>query len=663
MRVHLSHVFLIVNIAILFLGTYYWIVRSTFRIMILYSLFSFILFWLTNRHQHEVSPTTRLVSRSIASWCGVSAAILSVFLIVATLESLYTRPPETSAFVAAILVLLIVVLMSDKVGATFVRRPVFLLIILTFVVLYMGYSVYLVQPDLMHGPAYASVDAYRDYANAMRIVSLSHFEPEKMIFTPYYRTFPVVPLEIVTVATVTGLPVNIGHLIVGAVFVILGVSCAVLLSRVVMGKRRDAQLLAAAFLPALVVLVNPQLTDPSLFYLEPLGFGVFLLLLVMYLAFRSINSDRRWSISAYVSIVLITLVMVPMHASSTAMMIILFTAIVLSMKRRSIFVGLAVISIVVFLLYLISYTGSPTGLFAVIFDYLNREYLTIIKTQQAGASVLNVLAARTSGSQWDEVSSFLGAVPQAFFLAIASIMIVRLTEDRNDIKRGSTMPRVDARSICEDLGSFCLFCGLLFIVTFGGAYVLTALGSGVLARYFVYALTPIMLLATTVILVLKLKNMNTARRLLLLGLLVFYVISVATSPYFLMERSPNGVRMVPIQSERAAASFLSDKYEIDQAGTEIVSDYPFVAHVAGVLLSEHYDEHVFFPDLIHGPMLTGGHRTFILLRQYFIRNQNLQRLGSGGYEIPLTDSQKWIMDPSFNRIFDDSSTCIYSGTL
>jgi hypothetical protein len=576
-----------------------------------------------------------------------------------TSRSLYARPPETSAVVAAILMLLIVASMSDKV--TFVRRPVFLLIILAFVVLYISYSVYLVQPDLMHSVAYATGDAYRDYANAMRIMNLSHFEPEEMILEPYYSTFPVVPVEIVTVALVTGLSVNSAHLILGALFGLLGVSCAVLLSWVIMSRRRDAQLLPAALLPALVVLVNPQLFDPSTIDLTPLGFAVILLLLAMYLAFRSLNSDPRWRISAYVSILLIALVMIPMHPAAIGMMMILFSALAFSRKSRSRFGGLVVVSIVLLVLYFISYTGSSIGLFSDVFRYLNSEYLAIMKVQQPGASVL------LPKGEGDEVSSFLGSVPQAFFLAVASIMILRLAEDRNNTRRRIATPSVEATSICEDLGSFCLFCGLLFIVAFGGAYLLTALGSGVLGRYFGSPLTPIMLLATTVILVLKVKNINTARRLLLLGLLAFYVISVTTSPVFLMESSPEGARMIPIQSESAAASFLSDKFEINQTGspTQIVSDFPFILDVEGVFLSQHYyEERVFFPDLIHQPMVTGagGHRTFILVRQYFIRSQILESLSHGPYEIPLTDSQEWV-SPPINRVFDDSSTCIYSGTL
>jgi hypothetical protein len=633
--------------------------------MILYSLFNFILLWLTSGQQQEVLPTSRSVFRSVASWCGVPAAILSIFLVFVTLGSLYERPPETSAVVAAILGLLVVAIMSDKVGASFFRRPVFLLMILTFVVLYMSYSVYLVQPNLMHVPVFSGLDPYGDWANAVRILSLSRFEPGKMLFEQYYRTFPVVPLEIATVAMVTGLPANIGYLIVGVAFQLLGVSCAVLLSWVIMGKRRHAQLPAAALLPALVVLANPQLIDPTFFELTPLGFGVFLLLLVMYLAFRSIDSDPRWSSSAYISIVLIALVIVPMHAAPIAMMIILFTAMALSMKRRSVFRGFVLIAMVCFLLYVVSYSGSPATLFADMFVYVNSEYLAITRAQQIGVSnILNVIAASKSGFQWDEVSSFLASVPPAFLLAIASTLILRLVEGRDRIKERFTMPSVQAKSICDNLSSFCLFCGLFFIVAFGGAYALDLLG-GIFVRYVIYSLTPIILLATTIILVVKLRNINTGRRILLLGLLAFYVISVATSSYFLLETSPVGARVISTQSESAAVSFLSAKLQIATAsphvGIQIVADYPFAADVQGVLFSNHfYEGHVVIPDLISAPIEPYGYQTFIFARQYFIQDPHLQRWTSSPYELPLADSQNWM---SFNRIFDDSSTCIYSGAF
>ena len=668
MGTKVSQVFLITNIAILFLGIYFWIVYSAFRILMLYSFFCITLMWLTDHQQREAASISRMEFQSVAKWCRVSAVVLSALLFFVTLTGLYTRPPETSVVMAVILVLAVIALLSDRTDETFVGHPIFLLGILTFVVLYMSFSVYLVQPALMHGPAYATVDAYRDYANALRILTASRFESDKMILEAYYRLFPVLPLEIAAVSTVTGLPVNVAHLIIGAIYLVLGVTCAMLLSWIVaVGRHRDARLSVLAILPALVVLVNPQLIDPSSFVLTPLGFSVLLLLLVLYLALRSVNSDLRWSISASVSILLIALTMVPLHASSLVMMMVLFSAMALCLKastQRRVLRGLTLTSLVCFLLYLNSYAGSPTGLFADISQYVTSEFLTIIKGGQAGASVLNVLAANTGLSHWNEVSSFLAAVPSAFFLAIASIMIVRLVEDRNSTREGFTTSSAESGSLYAKLGSFCLFCGLLFIVAYGGAYVLDTLASGVLPRYFVFPLAPIILLATTVILVLKLRDVNTARRLLLLGLLTFYIISVANSPSFLMESSPNGVRWVPTLSERAAASFLSDKLEIQAGGliTLILSDYPFRLHVQGILLSEHYYENnVSFPNLREG-LPSRGHLIFVLVRQYFMQNQNLQTLNksiSGSYEKALRDSY-W-MRPGINRIFDDSSTCIYSG--
>jgi hypothetical protein len=648
---------MIANTVVLFLGVYYWIVHSVYRIMILYSLFSMILLWLTNHHQQGILPSDRIAFESVARWCGISAAVLSAFLIFTTLESLYKRPAEMSVLMAAILVLLIVVLMADtRVNATFFEHPAFLLAMLTFVVLYASFSAYLIQPDLMRGPAYATVDAYRDYANAMRILSLSRIEPDKMILATYYRAFPVVPLEISVMALITSLPSNIGHLIIGAVFGLLGVSSLVLLSRTIIGKRRHALFPVVTLLPALVVLLQPGLIDPVLVVLTPLNFSAAFLSLVFYLALRSVNSDSGGARSSFVSILLVMLVMVPMHVSSTAMAIVLFSAMALFFVRmRSIFRGLAVISLACFALYLMSLTGAPLG---DILNYLNQEYLAITEILKSGPSFLDELAARSIGGTADEVSKFLISVPQAFVLAIASVMIVRLTEDKKgDLKRGFTRWSVETRTVWRSLSSFCLFCGLFFVLAFAGSYVAMAWG-GLVTRYVVVVLTPLALLMTTVILVSILKNMNTARRLLLLGLLAFYVISVTMSPVFLQESSPIYARLIPIQSERAAASFLAAKFEPDNSSvTQIVADFPFFLHVQGVLLSEHfYEDHVYIPDVISEPIVTGM-RTIILSRQYFIQNPYLK--GESPYEMPLADPQKW---NSFNKIFDDSSTSIYMGT-
>jgi hypothetical protein len=342
-----------------------------------------------------------------------------------------------------------------------------------------------------------------------------------------------------------------------------------------------------------------------------------------------------------------------MHVSSAAMAIVLFSLMALFFVRmRSIFRRFAVISLVCLAFYLMSLSAAPMGN---IFNYLNAEYLAITGILKSGPSFLDELAKRSIGGTVDEVSKFLISVPQAFILAIASVMIVRLTGDKKrDMKRGLTRWSLETRTV--SLRSFCLFCGLFFVLAFAGSYVAENLG-GLVTRYVVVVLTPLALLMTTVILVSILKNMNTARRLLLLGLLVFYVISVTMSPVFLQENSPIYARLIPIQGERAAASFLTAKFEPENTSvTQIAADFPFYLHVRGVLLSEHfYEDHVYIPDVISEPIATGT-KTIILSRQYFIQNPYLKGLSS--YEMPLTDSQKW---NSFNKIFDDSSTSVYMG--
>jgi len=71
----------------------------------------------------------------------------------------------------------------------------FTLFLFTFLVLlYINISIYFVQPSLFHEPLYATVDAYRDYINAVRLQLLGYIESQYMVLERYYRAIPIVSL-------------------------------------------------------------------------------------------------------------------------------------------------------------------------------------------------------------------------------------------------------------------------------------------------------------------------------------------------------------------------------------------------------------------------------------------------------------------------------------
>jgi len=553
---------------------------------------------------------------------------------------------------AAILVLLAIILTAEpKANPSVFERPLFLMLMLSLVIVYMYFSAYLVQPDLMHGPAYAPVDAYRDYANALRIETLSGIDPNKMILETYYRAFPVVPVEIALMALITGLPSNIAHLIIGMAFLLLALSSMILISRFIFGERSlGAKFSAATFLPPLLILLQPIALDPTLVGgLTPLSFGaVSFLSLILYLLLKNVTNDTGQTGSLFVSMLLVMLVLVPLHLSAAVMAILLFCAVGLFLWReKSVVRSLGIISFVSIALYIGFYSGDLGSLFG----NLNLEFLALTRIVNAGTSVISQLGASSTKVTEDEVNKILGSVPEAFVLAIASVMIVRVRQFASrQVETGSFSRR--------RLRSFALFCGVVFVFGFAGSFVANVGFGGLVVRYIVVALTPLLLLVTSVTMALILKNANLARRLLLLGLLGFYIVSVTTSPAFLPESSSISMRLIPTQSERASASFFAAKFEPDNTRlTLIIADFPFILHVQGVLLSEHfYENYVQFEN----PQLpitqtSPGTNTIFFSRNYFIQNSYIFKTFSLNAAI-LANTTKW---NGFNKIFDDSSTSIY----
>jgi hypothetical protein len=658
LRRHIQVVFLIGSAVGLVLGIYYWMTQSLYRIIILYSIFNIVLYWLTGSRRQIRSQIQHAALGSTRKLCAILAVAISAVLMLGTLERLYSRPDWAAMAMLVVFISLVVVSLTDDTTGKYsaLTHPWFLLATLAFIMLYMKWSVYVVQPNLMGGPAYATVDAYRDYANAVRILKLSWIHPEEMIGQLYYSAFPVVPLQIATLALDTGLPCNIVHLILAACYEVLGVASALLVAWAVVGKDRNPRSSALVILPVLIVLLQPILVEPA-FVLTPLSFTVPLLLLILFLGLRSINRGRGSTRSFYLSILPLVLVTAPMHAASAVLVVILFYAMAFFLNRSvtPISFGVASFALTSFALYLVSIAGEAAPLTSAV--SVARDVLSSIGEimQVAGPNFLSEFGTRymAGAVATNELDSFLQAVPSALVLAIATVMILRLSTSR------SVGPE-QGKFVRQDLRSLFLFCGLVFGAGFVGGYVIHPwVASGVETRYFVFPLTPLALLGSTLVFFWIMRNMNTAKRVIVLGLVILFAISAVTSPVFLSESNPESARLIPTQSERAAAAFVSTGYEIDKTGnTQIITDWPFSGHVWGIMYSEHfYDTPPLMYSLISSPIAT-GHRTIMLSRQYFVHNAFLT--AASPYEKPLTEPEIW---SHFDRIFDDSSTSCLLGDL
>lgn len=663
MRFQLSSCLLIVNAVLFIVGLYFWIVHSTYRIMILYAAFSTLLLCLTGSVKEGISPNRRIGLLS-PFWLGSTFVVLSALLMLGTVQSLYSQPPYAPAVLAVVIVVFAVILLTNTSSSSKFQQPYALLAMFTFIVLYTYFSLYIVQPNLMSGPAYANVDAYRDYVNAVKVIRSSGFTSVNLIEEQYYFGLPVVPVQIAIVSLLTGLPVYDAHLALLVVFEVLNASCSVLFIWAIVGKH--ARLSGVMLLPALIVLLQPYLFDPFRSS-TPLGLTIPLLSMVLYLSIRSTGRDPGRVKSSYIAILLLILLIVPMHAAAIIVLLVILAIVALFNRGQastSIITGLSIVGLVLFMLYLTSQTG---GAGQSVLRSASLFYYSIQGMFRAGPSFLSEVGATGIGAEgkWDELSSFLGSVPSAFILATISVVIVRLIERPKDSMNSGVEGHGQMRPIRDQWG-LCLCLALLsgigyassYLVHYGGVSGLGTSGA-VDIRYLLYPFTPLALFTSALAFIRIMRNMNTAKRLLLLGLLAVYAVSVVTSPVFLNASSPLTGRLIPIQSERSAASFLSTHFASVRK-TQIVADWPFSLHVQGVLYSTHSDlpnTQVYLPNLIFGQNMSSISqqvRTIVLIRQYFLQNAWLK--SQSPYAIPLMDSQKWA---PYDKIFDDSSTSIY----
>jgi len=633
----------IANIFLLVMGIYLWITVSGYRLIILYSLFNIVLLRVTRPVGKAPKYLTSTAYSGMFRWVSLLLAILFALLMVAVHQSLYTRPSfvvPLTAFGLTLFIVLVLAPGSDTGNRTFFSKESFFLLAIILAILFVEFSIYLAQTDLT-GPVYGCVDAYRDYVNAERIFKLARVEPKTLVLERYYKMFPVLPLEIVTIGLMSNLPLNVVHLIVAMIWESTTALSLIMLSKLILRKRFRP----TWFLSLLIVLLQPLLVDPA-FLLIPIRVSILVLTLVFYLVYtrRIAHSLRLSGVRAHsIAIVLLTFIVVPLHPASAIFLIAVLAIMALHSegqeKYRFPFLRLATLFSVYFLVYALFSAETP---FLSILGAAREIYAVLKELFALGPSVVSEMSARAIGGLVsDEMNSFLQAVAPALVLSMFTVFLVGSRRTGSDVK--------------DELPFHRLF-GLLLMAGYGSGLVLSIWGIDL--RYFVFPLVPLALIATTMVLSQLLQGATSMGKLVAFGLLALYSVSIVVSPSFLHESNPAYSRLVPTGSEGVAASFVSTSY--DTSVPQIVADFPFYAHVRGLLWSQHIDleeRTVRIPILIYEPMNT-SERSLILIRKYFFENTYLR--GVTPNVVPLLDVGKF---GKINRICDVGSTQVFLGRL
>jgi hypothetical protein len=645
-----SSFFYIVNICGFAFGAYLVLAYSLYRILLLYCLFNILLLWIIDRRFAAEWSSFRRPENSKYVTTGLAFVLIVLLfvLIIGNYGSIYARPSFISPLIALSLVLgaiLPLATIGDR-GRSFFTSSYFLLPVMISITLIVNFSIYLVQPNPFARPLFATVDAYRDFANAARIVKLSGFRPEDMVLQTYYAEFPVVPILISILSIMGALPIEEGQIILAVTFEILGVVGVWLMSTAVVRKFQPAFASSAGVLAVILVWLQPYFIEPG-FYLTPLRFSVSLLVLIMYLLYRPTTSSRLLSSSFLISILILVMVIVPMHPTSAFVVLVFcILAALLVPRDRRLHIDAVVIGFVAFSLYLFS--GAALA-FTSLLHFMGTTYSVAAEILSHGPSIISEAAASGTIVRLSELGSFMEILPLALMLSVCTVCVLQSYRVRGD------------NSPFHRLNSLHLAFGILVFAGLIGGYLSSFFGLNM--RYFAFPLTPLLVVACAVVLSWALKSLNTSRirGLILFGLIIVYAFSMAGSPYVLYETSPTQARLIPTVSESAAAQFVSANMQSWKSPnvSQILSDWPFYDYVQGLIYSRSIgiEKKIDVVELMWNSP-TRNAETFVILRQYYLQNLYLEEITphTGG----LKDVDAW-NSPNYNKIYDSSTTCVYLG--
>ena len=644
---------------LLFLGMFLWVSYHLYRIILLYAAFSLAIFWATNnygtRHNFQV------LESSGTKWLIVPVFTLLALCIAVTSCSLYLRPSELPPLLALAIAILVIVLATARDSDnSFFLNSYLLLFVVVAMVLFINFSIYLAQPNLANGPTYASPDAYRDYANAYRIIQAAQFQPNMMIQESFYRTFPVVPLSIAITSIITGLPVELALFLLSLGYQILGVVSLVLLSRAIIGTSRQSRYPPVALIPVLVVMVQPLLIEP-VFLLTPLSDSVALVSLICYLSYGKLVSGRQIDLRTFLLIVLLMYAAISLHPASAILSVVFIVSLALLGARKesdlgSSLITLTLVSFIALVLYVVTLVGSQSSSVFSNISALINGLKTIVSTGPSIGTAIQMASQAGAGPEISanstELQSFLQALGPTLALSLCTVFLFRAVFDKGGFLRKQGLRLLNT------------WFAILLLLVFAGGYLLQFLGLFDV-RYLELPLTPVLLIAISILLLRALQDPRLVKRMVLVGLLLFYIVCSVGSPLFLHETYAGYARLTPTNSEKDAAAFLavrfSNQTKLTFGYVQIVADWPYYNVVSGMLYSrQHVENYAKVRYLLNGDRIKNGYESIVFSRSYFFESAYLQDLTPLTH--PLEDNSTFA-NPGVNRIFDDSSTAIYIGLL
>jgi hypothetical protein len=558
---------------------------------------------------------------------------LLVLVYAITISSTYYRPWIVAPLFTLLLVSLVTSLVFNGINT---RLPLFLL---TFLVLsYINVSIYFVQPSLFYEPLYATVDAYRDYINAVRLQLLGHIESQYIVLERYYRPFPVVPLWLAILNLVSNVPIQFVHIILTTLNVILTTAVLVLFLHTVirsLGKEIPEEHTILFVLPLLLL---PIMVDP-MFLMTPIRFAMFVALLAVLLLIKVVANSST-SINVVVATLSLLLIVVPLHITFAAGLFLFFLLIGVvfgSRARKLAMVCVAVLAVVtsIYLVYaaepLFSLHGAIKAVFSTISELL----------QYGGLAITYRALAYVEIGQTGEVEKFLVALSNSYlpsFLAISGLL--------------SLLYSLQQRDSVAKFYKFATTSAIFSLVMVGFSYV--AQLWRIDARYFLFPAVPFVGVAL-VPLVLQVRNLDFLRRVVLFLVGVGIVISIVTSPVFLHEHSTY-CRLIPTDSEAYAGSFVAAF--LDYSGgsiQQIVADWPYYSYVrAKVWTKDIGVEHrIKIPTIMYEKPVNITYSLYII-REYFNECETLKLAVPYAYVLAEVERESMLM----NRIFDDNKAYI-----
>ena len=643
--------FYVVNLCGLAFGAYLVLAYSIYRILLLYCLFNILLLWIIRGRTFARETSWFIKIKDSEKMQMGLAASLMVVLFVLMLDNygrIYTRSSFMPPLIAVALVI-VTVLAFTNIGThheSFFTSSRFLLPVMISISLFVNFSIYLVQPNPFARPLFATVDSYRDFANAARIVKFSGFRPEDMVGTPYYTEFPVIPILVSILSLAGTLSIQESLIILAVALEILGVVSVWLLSTALVRRVAPAFASSAGVLSITFVWLQPYFID-STSYTAPLRLSIPLLMLVVYLLYRNI-SFQHLSFSLFLSILILGAVIIPMHATSALAVLGLWVlAGLLSPSYRELGTTVFLIALVLFGVYLLSGIAIP---YTNLLTFAGATYSVIAQTLSHGPAVISKAAGSQSSVKVNELYNYMNTLPLALVLSICTVCAAKSWR----LLRGSLETR--------ELNSLHLVFAVLAFAGLTGGYIASYFRLDM--RYFAFPVTPFLVVSCAVVLSFALRNVNTSkmRGFLLVGVIIVYAFSMAGASHILYETSPTSSRLLPTASESAAGDFVSYNMELGQTyPPQIISDWPFYNYITGVADSSNIgiERQVNVVDLMFGPPSLNP-ETYVILRQYYLQNLILQN--ASPHTGVLKNVAMW-NGPEYNKIYDSSTAWAYLGTF